>query len=65
MKPTWTSRRPAAHLGRHDGAALVQRGGERLFAEHRLAGRDAGQHEIRVGFVGRGDQHRIDGRGRR
>lgn len=49
-----------AGFGLDQGQAFLGACGQRLFAKNRLAPGEAGEHEIRVGFVRRGDEHRID-----
>ena len=48
-------------LGGDDAQAALDRRRKRLLAEHRLAGRKAGEDEALMGRIGRGDQHRLDG----
>jgi hypothetical protein len=53
---------PAAELNlcRHYPDRAGHVGSQRLLAQHGLAGREAGQHELLVRLVRRRDQHRID-----
>ncbi len=46
-------------LGRDNRRGLFRRGGERLFAKHRLARGDAFQGEVRMRGVRRRDHHRL------
>ena len=48
------------HLGLEDAQAGILRGRQRLLAEHRLAGGDAGQHIFLVRTAPRGDDDGID-----
>jgi hypothetical protein len=52
----------ARGLGGGDhGAAVLQRGAQRLFAEHRLAKREGRLGDGAVRALRRGDHHRLDG----
>ena len=51
---------PGRELGVHDPLAGGAGRGERLLAEHRLAGRDRGQDLLLVGRAPGGDQDRVD-----
>ena len=60
MKPTITSRRPAATSASRMRLARLPGRGQRLLAEDLLARRDAGQHELLVGGAPGSDDNSVD-----
>src|SRR5205807_2006229 len=50
---------PGVPLGVEDPRAALDGGRERLLAQDGLARRDAGEYELLVGRVGRGDEDRV------